>query len=666
VPADIDVVQYLASKGIRVRQANGPEVTAPCFFDCNEDPQSNKRKLYINVAEGFYDCKVCGSTGGTYLLQKHFGDDPKKSTTLVTDKDAPSFVDGFTRRQILDAAALTGQKMLENNDDVLLYLLKDRGLTEDTIIDRKLGVISNNWSLTGSLPKEYTKEQLKGTGLVWRDGQRAGQDFLYNHLLIPYVVRGHVSQIRGRNLDPHAKAKYVTGPGDPTLLYNSDDLDGATDVIITEGEFDTMVVKQALMASPEDKHHRIGVVAIAGTSALPDNFEAYFRNAKRVYLGFDSDGPGKKAAAKIKELLGAKARILELPFENEVKCDWSEFLLPVPYDADDYWKSQHPYAGHDYRDVVALMGTASGKRLFSMTDTGVTYRQQKNTGPGLKTGYMQLDATIQPGMLPGQVMIILAKTGTGKTVFLCNLAYYMRKHKVMFISLEMTREEVYERMQRIFRFHMPQATDQELEQALGNLMICDENRLVEGDLNKLVDEFEMETGDRPEVVFVDYLGYYARGAQGNSQYEKVTNAVMALKAEAKQGRFAIVSPAQVNRVAKEGKPIDLDDARDSGAIEETADFLLAIYRPDSALTTENQGQQRSGKIQMGVLKSRHGGKDRVFTFMMDDLTLAVVDDHTPEAKRVAEHNYLAWRGTTYDQLRKQETAPEQLSLQRRK
>jgi replicative DNA helicase len=48
---------------------------------------------------------------------------------------------------------------------------------------------------------------------------------------------------------------------------------------------------------------------------------------------------------------------------------------------------------------------------------------------GLKTGYKALDDTILPGLLPGQVVIVLAKTGSGKTVFLCNLAYNMRAHQ---------------------------------------------------------------------------------------------------------------------------------------------------------------------------------------------------------------------------------------------
>jgi archaellum biogenesis ATPase FlaH/5S rRNA maturation endonuclease (ribonuclease M5) len=642
--ADLDVVAYLASKGVQTHAASGPEVTAHCFFCPDGDPKG-KGKLYINTDEGFYDCKRCGATGGTYLLQKHFGDEPIK---------AEPGQDPNIGRKIRDWAADVGAAMLANNDDMLLYLMHDRGLSPETILERKLGWIGNSWSLTGSLPETFKREDLLTTGLVYRDGPKKGHDFFYNHLLIPYVNRGHVVQIRGK---VHG-AKYFTGPGDPARIYNTDALDGADDVMIVEGEYDCMVVVQHLSVAPDDRARKIAVVALPGAKKLSDDQVKYFSHAKRVYLALDPDDTGKRAAAEIKEQLGTRARIVELPAELP-KCDWTEYLLPVPPGADAKWHLQHPHAGHDWRDIVDLLGSSSGKRVFTMREAGHSYRNQRDDGVLIKTGYLQLDSVIG-GCKPGQVMVILAKTGTGKTILLCNMAYAMREHNVLLISLEMTREEVYERMRRIFLFHYPTASDHQLEEAMSKILICDENRLGEKDLSTLVDEYEVETGVRPDVVMVDYLGYYARGQKGNSPYEKTTNAVMQLKAEAKAGRFVCISPAQVNRGTKEGKPIDLDDARDSGAIEETADFLLSIWRPDDALAAEAANMQQSGKVKITILKSRHGGKDRTFTLVMDLLTLAIVDDNTPAAKRCAEHNYLAWRGEKWEDLRKHEL--HQISL----
>lgn len=628
--AELDVVAYLASKGYQGKQANGPEVTFPCFFDCDEAPNSRKKKLYVNTEDGWYDCKVCGASGGTYKLQKHFGDDPKGET---------EFEDPHTRRRILNWATDVGSAMLANNDDILLYLFNERGLSSETILERKLGWVGKGWSLTGSLPEEFSRDQLKSTGLIYRDGIRAGQDFFYDHLLIPYISHGNTVQMRGKVMG----GKYMTGPGEQVRLYNTDDLIGVDEVIVTEGEFDCMILKQHLSTSPEDRVRKIGVVGIAGANALPPNFETYFADIKRVYLGFDPDDTGKRAAVKVKEMLGTRARIIELP--NELpKVDWTDFFV---------------HKGGTWRDVLDLMGTAAGKRIKTMREMGVAYRNRQENVPRIYTGYTGLDAVCQ-GFLPGQVLIFLAKTGVGKTLMLCNLAYQMRRHKILFLSLEMTDIEVYERMRRIYLFHHPNATDEQVEFALENIVVCDENRLGEKDFVALCDEYEVEMGERPDVILVDYLGYYARGQRGNGPYEKTSNAVMQLKAEAKANKVFVISPSQVNRVAKEGKPIDLDDARDSGAIEETADFLLAIWKPEDALNSTDGAPvlnvQKTGAVKVTALKSRHGNKDKTVSLVMDMLSLAIVEASTPEAKRVAQHNYLAWRGETWEQMRKQELA----------
>jgi archaellum biogenesis ATPase FlaH len=647
----LDVQAYLAGKGFRGRPASGGrELVYPCFFDCAEPADGKKRKLYINVEEAVYSCKICGATGGPYTLQKHFGDDPRAGTSD----------DAFTRRRILAWAVDAGAQMLANRDDVLLYLMTERGLLPETIIERQLGFVGNGWSLTGSLPAEFTRDQLAQTGLVWRDGPRAGNDYFYNHLLIPIISRGQPIQIRGRAWGDIKGAKYMSGPGESVRAYNIDSLDGADEVILTEGEFDAIRLAEVLATSSEERARRIAVVGLPGTNAWPDELDDYLAGVKRIYLGFDSDEPGKLAAEKLREKFGARARVLHLPNVDGRKADWTEYLLPIQNRRG--FEHEHPYAGHDAPDVLRLMSEAAGKRIHSVAEAGAAFRAYRAGNTGLQTGWHQLDAAIAPGLLPGQIMFILAKTGAGKTLILCNLAYLMRRYRILFISLEMTREEVYSRLQKVYWHHNPDVTIGELEYALANVWICDENRLGERDLIALVAEYEMENGAKPDVVFVDYLGYYARGARGSSPYEKTTNAAMQLKADAKAGRLVIISPAQVNRIAKDGKSIDLDGARDSGAVEETGDFVLAAVRPDSALNEGLVNVVPTWKIMLTVLKSRHGGVGKNVQLQMDSLTLALCEVGTHGAKIAEQHNFLYQRGKTWEQLRADQTAPRQLSM----
>ncbi len=638
-PDDLDVLSYLADKGYRGKPAaGGREITFPCFFDCQEDPSSRRRKLYVNRADGWYHCKVCEASGGTFKLLQHFGDDPKRASE--------DHVASATRRDLLTRAAEVGAHWLTENDALITYLLEDRGLSPETIVDRRLGCVVNPWSLVGHV-QGANAESLQGTGLVYAADHptRAGQDFFYNHLLIPYVSRGSVVQLRGRAL-ADSGGRYITGPGDSISLYNVDALEEATDVIVCEGEFDAMVLDQHLSASGDPRAQRIGVVALPGVNSLPEDFERSLADARRIFIGFDSDDAGSKAAEKIKEKLGSRVRVLTWPDDlltnatrhGLKKVDWTDAFVKL---------------GLTWQRVLMMMGAASGKRLKSVADAGSAFRRGRADVDGLRLGFAPLDATITPGLLPGQVMIPLAKTGTGKSIWLCNVAYNTRRTPTLFITLEMTAEEMYERLLRIYRFYKPGASPQEAEFAYRNLALVDENKLENGDMTSLIEEYELEYGSKPRLVVVDYLGYYARGFRGGSPYEKTSDAVMELKAQAKSHRVSIIAPHQVNRMGKEGKPLQSDDARDSGVVEETADFMLGLWKPDDALTVDGRP---TGNIKMTLLKSRHGGKDRTFTVAMGLLSLVMADHGGPHTKTIADENYLAWRGMDYDAYRTQLTA----------
>lgn len=637
IPANFDPIEYLASKGHHGKRGGTGEFSYACFFGCNEQPNSKKKKLYINARSGYFHCKVCEERGGTYLLLKHFGDEPTK------DDDGQPVP---ARSQLLNQAAELGAIMLEQNDDLMLYLLNERGLTPQTIIDRQLGWVGGRWTLAGNLNAD--EEQLLTTGLVHREGPRKGQDFFYDHLLIPYQRRGRVMQMRGKVLGGNAAGRYMTGPGERVRLFNEDHA-SRQDVIVTEGEFDCMKLAQELGLASDDHVRQYGVVGLPGANAIPEDFEELLRDAGRVFIALDPDDVGRTAAVRIKDMLGARGRIVELPDIDGVKADWTWLLT----EGDWTW-----------RDAIGVLGDARGKRVFTIRDAYRSWRDSAAAaGEGLQTGYTELDDTISPGLVPGQLFVLLAKTGTGKTILLCNLAVNMLTNDVpvLFVSLEQTREEVYERLQRIYRFYHPIASDEDVNEALSSIGIVDQNRLSEKDIEELIEEAEVETGEKPQAVFVDYLGYFARGAKGGSPYEKVSSAVMALKAAAKRSRVVIIAPHQVNRMAKEGRPIDLDDARDSGVVEETADFLASIFRPDDG-RSEDLNAQPTGKLRLQLLKSRHGGKDRAFTLQMDLLTLSIVNDNTAEAKEASEHNFMYWRGLKYEDLRRDQTKPTQLGI----
>ena len=649
--AELEVIEYLSSKGLKGRRATGLEYAFPCFMDCNESPDSKKKKLYVHSDEGWFHCKVCEAKGGPFLLQRHFGDVENKIVVNDTER----------RRELLDDATAVAHEMLLNNDGGLYYLYKERGLSMKTITDRKLGFIPKGWSLIGSLKGSYSKDELKEAGLAYVDGPNEGRDFYYNHHIIPYLSHGSTVALRGRLFGETTGARYVSGRDQVARLFDYNQMDHADDVIVCEAELDAIILQQAIDESNDKKLKKFVTVALAGTQSKPQNFESYFKNIKRVYVGFDSDQPGIKAAFALKDSFGSRGRILELPEVEDGKVDWGTFLLPVPDGADDLWHYRHPEAGHTWRDVIGLINNASGKRVWSIRDAGMSWREREKLGPGLRTGFERLDASLYPGLHGGDLCVILADTNVGKTNFLCNLAFKMRKHRTLFISLEATREELYERFKMIYLFYEPGASDTVIEEALENIFIVDENSLSKKDLEELISEFEAESGGKPEQIFVDYLQYFARGQPGSGTTEKATNAIMQLKEVAKKGRYVIWVPSQVTKSDEMGKPLGLKSGKDSASIAHTGNVIISLYSPDSALSIDSQVVP-SGKIKCDILKTKRGGEGKFFWIQYDAMTLAMVDQDDRLAEEAKRNARLKHEGQTYRMFRQRQLEGKQGKL----
>lgn len=886
-PISEDIATYLASHGLQVHRAGGREVTIHCPFCLDGDPRG-KGKCYLNTESWLYECKRCGESGNRRTLMRHFGD--TETVEFLPGSDP------MARRRVLEEYTDHAADLLSNNEKMMLYLL-GRGLSAETIVEARLGYIPKNWGACASLPTAHKKADLIASGMM----TEGGREYFSDRITIPYLSRNSVLSVRGK--DP--VGKYFTAAGDSVRLYGIDDLQEAEDVLIVEGEFDRLVVRQALRGSSDPKLRRTAVVGLPGAGAAPQGFDTYFKEARRVYIALDPDDTGKRFAVKLKETLGSKARLVELP-EDLPKCDWTEFLRAKTPTA--------PHGGHTWHDVADLMSTSAGRRIFSVREAGAQWRKQRDTCAGIKLGFTALDAQLEPGLQPGQVCIPLAKTGciqgdaliavnrggkgftiklkdlvdrwegrkyawdhstdtyvqrevdgqvrlgrlvnawcsgtkttytvttetgrtiratdehpfltergwlrldelvegdlvhvrgqrggngrspkpvyakrtvpghpyagrrnvkagghsvplhrlvaeaglngldldtfldrcrqglteglafldptawavhhidhdpsnndpgnlkvlthpehgalhavegairnvqinvahervvsvvlhgeevtydlevaddphnfmangfvvhnTGKTLFLANVAYNARSRRQLFISLEMQAGEVYNLLQRITKFWHPFHSDDQIAHELANIGIVDENRLNEKDVKALVEEYAEEYGGPPELIHIDYLGYLARGMRGGDSYERTGMAVMEVKAIAKGVGAAVIAPHQVNRGAEDGKPLSADDARDSGVIEETGDFVFGLFKPDEAVDAKTgQPGAVTGNINCSLLKSRHGGKGRVFGLKMSAASLVIVDPLNRRAViKVEQENARINRGERYEDI----------------
>lgn len=621
---NLDLVQYLSSKGVRTFRAAGDEVTAHCWA-CDDGNPKGKGKLYLNTESWLWSCKRCDARGNRKALFTHFGDEDTAEVTYL-----PGQHPGL-RRKALTEAVLLGEQMLDNNNEVLEYLL-GRGLSVQTIVDARLGYAPKAWSLAGSLKPTNTMADLRSAGIV----NARGQEFFSGHILIPYVSHGDVVALRGKAIG----GPTITSEGDSVRLYGADDLHGARDAVVVEGEMDRLMLKQVLSTCPDAALRQTAVVAVPGAGAFPQGFASYFEECRRVYLAFDPDTAGAAGAARAKEILGTKARTVALP-DDLPKCDWNEYLRPRD--------ETRPHSGHGWKDVQRLIYEAdsAGRRLYTARDAHIQWAKIESEVGGIKLGITNIDRYIGAGIKPGQLLIPIARTGVGKTAFLANLVWNLRARPQMVISLEMTAAEFYDRLRKLAHFWFPLMGDEEVTDSLGKLRIVDQ-RTRPGDLLRFVDEFVDDVGEGPQVVHLDYIGYYASNVPGTSQYERVTKAVIGLKEDAKEGQFALIAPHQAGRTAAAGVPVSAEDARDSGAIEDTADIMIGLWRPSDADKTGGV----TGAVQAGILKNRNGPKGGLVSLNFSLASLAMVQCGTPESRWVDDENAHVMRGEAYPAVRR--------------
>lgn len=622
-----DVAGYLASKGLHLKPADKSNVHTSCMF-CRE-PEGKRGRLYINVDDnadipGLFMCHLCGERGSLSKIKRFYGDP-------VSDGGGRDR--GELHYDVIRLGAEFFHSQLRSVPQIVQWLQVDRGLDVATIKKFKLGWADGQGNVITHLKGlGHSEDDLLGAGFLVRDKKNnVVRPFFNDVVTIPYYVGPTCVGIREKKLG----GKYRQPFGWTQRIYNVDAIRGADQLVVTEGEFDCMLAEQM-------GYHAVGV---PGSSQWQDSWNAQVKDVKRFWVVFDNDDAGRKGAERIAQSLGPRVKIANIPpgpsGEDDDGNDISAWIVEQKHDAVDF--DQHL---RSHRNTL----------LITVDEAIEEWKSVQNM-VGLKFGYKQLDEAIDPGLLPGQVVVVLAKTNTGKTIWLLNTMHRMSmvpeqaECKFLFMSLEQTRGDWFVRAQRIYAFYDlsigPVSGDpREIEafdaRALDytaawwrhRLMLTDKNRIGRDELHEILDDYEDMHGKLPDVVAIDYLGYMARAFPGKDKYEKTSEAIMTVKEVAKDRRIVVLLPHQVSRTAQFGQKFDIDTARDSGAIEETADFVFTLHNPDHGT------DQRTGKLNMEIGKSRHGGKGTPLHYRFSPLTLTLVPDADPDERRAIQE--LEW------------------------
>ncbi len=258
-------------------------------------------------------------------------------------------------------------------------------------------------------------------------------------------------------------------------------------------------------------------------------------------------------------------------------------------------------------------------RRMSESQGGVT---------GLSTGLEPLDR-LTTGFHPGELIILAARPGVGKTSLALNMARHIAeqgKGCVAFFSLEMSDEMLVRRLismmsgigtQPIIEGTLRPENWLELEQTARRLAdlpiaINEKTELTSAELRAKVRRLHRK--DKVAAVFVDYLQLMKGADDLESHQLKVAMNSGALKALAKEIHVPVITLSQFSRNAtkREGPP-RLSDLRDSGAIEQDADLVMFLHdeRADTGQTDSDGTSDRYRNIDLLVAKQRNGPRGKV-------------------------------------------------------
>ncbi|MBV9488857.1 MAG: replicative DNA helicase [Verrucomicrobia bacterium] len=245
---------------------------------------------------------------------------------------------------------------------------------------------------------------------------------------------------------------------------------------------------------------------------------------------------------------------------------------------------------------------------------------------GLSTGFIELDRMTN-GLHAAEMIVIAARPSMGKTAFAMNIAEHVAidvGKPVAVFSLEMSSQQLVQRLlcsrakvdlQKVRNGFLserdfPSLTTAAAKLAAAKMYIDDTPGL--SILELRAKARRLKSAYNVDLIVIDYLQLLrstSRRAQDNRQLE-IAEISSGIKSLAKELDIPIIVIAQLNRQpdtrAKEGGRPRLSDLRESGSIEQDADVVGLLMRPEYYETDDEGKQEKSGEAELILAKQRNG------------------------------------------------------------
>ncbi|MDY3128222.1 MAG: replicative DNA helicase [Corynebacterium sp.] len=316
--------------------------------------------------------------------------------------------------------------------------------------------------------------------------------------------------------------------------------------------------------------------------------------------------------AVLRKLVDAGTRVVQLGFEGQEDAQIEAVLDRAQ---QEVFAVAQRKTTEDYQ-VLGDLITPTIDELMSIQNLGGLQR-------GVPTGFVDLDA-VTNGLHAGQMIIIAARPGVGKSTlamdFVRSCSLKHGKSSVIF-SLEMSASEI------VMRLLSAEAEVKLADMRAGKVSNDDWTKLTDT-LNQIQDA-QLYIDDSPnltmmeirskarrlkqqhglDLIVLDYLQLMSSGKKVESRQQEVSEFSRQLKLLAKELEVPLIAISQLNRgpESRTDKKPQLADLRESGSLEQDADMVMLLYRPDS----QDRDNERSGEADIILAKHRGGPIDTI-------------------------------------------------------
>lgn len=273
--------------------------------------------------------------------------------------------------------------------------------------------------------------------------------------------------------------------------------------------------------------------------------------------------------------------------------------------------------------------------------------KDKDAYRGLSTGFIRLDK-LTNGLQKSNLIVIAARPGMGKTSLAMNIVEHaaVGEGKVCAVfSLEMSETEILQRllfstagvsMSNGMAGKLSDNDWKRLAKASEKLrksriFIDDSSRVTPAEILSKCRRIKARNNDNLDLIMIDYIQLMSSGRKNEeNRVLEVASITRDLKIMAKELDVPVIALSQLRRI-QSGEP-QLSDLRESGAIEQDADMVMFINRPDVNATEDEiiKNKVVKGDAYLNVAKNRHGGLERIKLRFKGELTKFVNPEFNEE------------------------------------